>query len=180
MSDNQKKTRVLGFSVYLKAGKWYAAKSIDGNLRWVYIGDDLEKAEEKVRVWCTKHGITIKTEGSIIREDVREILENGLKELKDFGLVMESRLLALEKEQLALRGRLEQLEKEKGESRIKSEPEKVDWESLRDSLKERAQKCGGNRALARVLGMSESVIRRFLKGECQTLSNENMEKLRHA
>jgi hypothetical protein len=56
--------------------------------------------------------------------------------------------------------------------------EAIDWTSFRETVKEEAKKQGGNRALARLVGISESIIRRFLNGDCKTLSTENVEKIR--
>jgi predicted DNA-binding transcriptional regulator AlpA len=58
--------------------------------------------------------------------------------------------------------------------------ESSDWEELREVLKKEAERKGGNRALARELGMTESAIRRFIKGEYKTLSSENVAKIRQA
>ncbi len=54
--------KVLGFSIVQKtiqSGnkkylKWYAYKQIDGKLKWVYIGDDISKAKEKISQWLEK------------------------------------------------------------------------------------------------------------------------------
>jgi DNA-binding Xre family transcriptional regulator len=56
--------------------------------------------------------------------------------------------------------------------------EKEDWQTLRELLQKAAAKQGGQRPLARQLGISESVIRRFIKGECKTISAENVAKIK--
>jgi DNA-binding Xre family transcriptional regulator len=72
--------------------------------------------------------------------------------------------------------RIAKNEKTKGQETKKE----IDWASLRVWIKNAAEKRGGNRALARELGMSESAIRRFSKGEYQTLSDENLAKVKQA
>ena len=58
---------------------------------------------------------------------------------------------------------------EKTAKTASSEPEKEDWKTIRELLTKEAKKHGGNRPLAKLVGVSESIIRRFVKGETKTL-----------
>ena len=129
MVENQEKMKVLGFSLYLKGGKWYAAKSIEGRLRWVYVGENLENAEEKIKAFCTKNGVVLKTETEVVGKDFSGIVEKLAKEveeLKTTGQAMESRLVAMEKENEELRKRLDSIEKRKAKSGNEAKKEKME------------------------------------------------------
>jgi uncharacterized coiled-coil protein SlyX/predicted DNA-binding transcriptional regulator AlpA len=62
----------------------------------------------------------------------------------------------------------------------KHEPRQADFDALREKLKQEADKRGGNNALAKWIGVNESIIRRFLKGEHKTLTPENQRKVEKA
>jgi len=75
-----KHAKILGFPLHYKKGKWYGVKFIDSKLRWVYIGDDIEKAEEKIKAWCEKHKIEIPELRDKFRFSIRE-KNSGIKEV---------------------------------------------------------------------------------------------------
>jgi hypothetical protein len=55
-------TKMLGFALVQKSTsskgkryqKWYAVKRVQGKQVWVYVGEDVSKAEEKIREWLEK------------------------------------------------------------------------------------------------------------------------------
>jgi hypothetical protein len=47
--DNVKS--ILGWTLQQKKGFWYAAKNIDGKVRWIYIGKDVSQAVVKIKAW---------------------------------------------------------------------------------------------------------------------------------
>lgn len=55
----------------------------------------------------------------------------------------------------------------------------IDWEDLRKKVQEEANRLGGNTALARKIGVDESLIRRFVKDKKKTVSSETLNKLRN-
>jgi regulator of replication initiation timing len=151
MVQNQEKMKALGFSLYLKDGKWYAVKSIEGRLRWVYVGETLEKAEEKIRDWCTKNGIVVKTETEVVGKDFSNIVEKLAKEveeLKTAGQVMENRVVTLETKNEELWKRLENIEKRKEESGNKARKEKMEE---RKNEKAEAKEVGKSIALGQLI-----------------------------
>jgi hypothetical protein len=56
-------TKMLGFALVQKSTsskgrryqKWYAVKRIEGKQVWVYVGEDVSKAEEKIREWLKQN-----------------------------------------------------------------------------------------------------------------------------
>jgi Mg2+ and Co2+ transporter CorA len=164
-------------------GKWYARTRFNGKLVNVYVGTEKEEATEKVNAWLTSHNINGR---GIVKESLRDLVHTYLEQIKQ----REERIKELEQtiatqaKQIAEQARQIQAQNAKSETTKplseQATPGQTYWDALRAKLKEKAEKRGGDSALAKWIGINESVIRRFLKGEQKTLTPENQRKVEKA
>ena len=55
----EKREQILGFSLSLVKGLWYATKNNHGKTITVYVGRDYQEAEKKIKAYCEKKGLTV-------------------------------------------------------------------------------------------------------------------------
>lgn len=72
VEPKEKPSKVLGFSICLKLvlangknyQKWHAVKYVAGRQVWIYLGNSPDNAEEKIKEYCQRKGISLATESN--------------------------------------------------------------------------------------------------------------------
>ncbi|MBI3195801.1 MAG: hypothetical protein HYZ34_15240 [Ignavibacteriae bacterium] len=183
------KLKVKGWTIYLNNydGKWHAAKRITNSLHTVYIGKDATKAVDKIMEYCDKKGIALE-ESKQISSETNDGITNRVSELETKVKELEEQVKEQQREIAQLKTLLgnslatkpKSITARKPKETNTVEKEETDWDALRKMVKQEARQRGGNQPLARAIGVSESIIRRFVKGESKTLSQENLAKVKQA
>lgn len=133
-----------------------------------------------VRIWFKKDLDNFK---KALRRPGQRKAESEVENLRFCVLELEKQVASLKEENRELKEEIIRLRErnltEKAEKEKNTPDEKKeDWQAIRKLLLNAVKKQGGKRPLARQLGISESIIRRFLKGECKRLSVENVAKIK--
>ena len=157
--------KVLGFHIVEKTErsgkvKLYAWRSVEGKQRWVYIGQDIGKAEDKITAWCRKHGLE-----ALLEETLEEARGMTLDNLLETLEVLHDRVVVLEADNKELRQRIETLE---AGSQHSPRSRKADREKAATLPEMEALKklCNGHgREIAYKVGVSEATIRRYFQGK---------------
>ena len=88
--------KILGFTITQKQdGKYYANKRIKGKLHWVYIGNDLAQAENKVIGYLGKHKLGVESKNDYISQNVE--LENRISRLEKIVREQQETIVRLER-----------------------------------------------------------------------------------
>lgn len=183
------KLKVREWTVYLNKhdGKWYATKRIDNTLHTIYIGKDSTKAVEKLMEYCDKKGIALE-ESKQVRSEASNGITDRVSELETKVSKLEEQIKQQQREIEQLKAFLENSLEIKPKNPTSKKPKETnapekketDWDALRGLVQKEAENQGGNQPLARSVGVSESIIRRFVKGQSKTLSQENLAKVKQA